>query len=301
MSPTFNSPVAGNFNIGLRVTDNDGTTATATSSVNVSDSAPVADAGGPYSGNQGTNISLDGSGSSDPSGIVSYEWDFDTSDGLQYADASGVSPTFTSALAGNFTIGLRVTDGDGATATTTSSVTVNDVAPVADAGGPYSGGQGTNIALDGSGSSDPSGIASYEWDYDTSDGLQYTDASGVSPTFNSPVAGNFNIGLRVTDNDGTTATATSSVNVSDSAPVADAGGPYSGNQGTNISLDGSGSSDPSGIVSYEWDFDTSDGLQYADASGVSRHSTHRWQATSRSDCESRTLMGRPPRRRQVSR
>jgi hypothetical protein len=42
------------------------------------------------------------------------------------------------------------------------------VAPVADAGGPYSGDQGNDIALDGSASSDDSGIATRTIDWPVS-------------------------------------------------------------------------------------------------------------------------------------
>ncbi len=85
--------------------------------------APVAEAGGPYAGNVGTTIALDGSASSDTDGtIVLYEWDLDN-DG-QYDDATGVTANFVAATAGTFTVGLRVTDDDGAQDTDSATVTV---------------------------------------------------------------------------------------------------------------------------------------------------------------------------------
>jgi hypothetical protein len=87
--------------------------------------APVAEAGGPYTGDTGTLIPLDGSGSSDVDGsIVSYAWDLDD-DGL-YDDASGYTADFPATTAGSFTIGLQVTDDGGTTATDTATVTVAD-------------------------------------------------------------------------------------------------------------------------------------------------------------------------------
>ncbi len=87
--------------------------------------APVAEAGGPYTGDAGTLIPLDGSGSRDVDGsLVSYAWDLDD-DGL-YDDASGYTAEFSATAAGSFTIRLRVTDDDGATATDTATVTVSD-------------------------------------------------------------------------------------------------------------------------------------------------------------------------------
>ena len=94
---------------------------------------PTADAGGPYVTPEGTDVSLDGTGSaagSDPSAgaIATYEWDLDN-DGA-YDDATGANPTFsTVGQDGVFPIGLRVTDTFGNTATATSQVTVTNVAP----------------------------------------------------------------------------------------------------------------------------------------------------------------------------
>jgi hypothetical protein len=101
-----------------------------TATVTVIASAPAADAGGPYTGAQGTTIALDGSGSSDPNDdIVSYDWDLD-GDGV-FADASGITATYASARAGVFSIGLRVSDAKGASDTATTTVTVINLAPLA--------------------------------------------------------------------------------------------------------------------------------------------------------------------------
>ncbi len=110
-----------------------------------------------------------------------------------------VSAGFTAA--GTYTLTLRARDAqDPALATdVTVAVTVNGVdrAPVADAGGPYSGFVGTRIALSATGSSDPDGDAlTYGWafgDGDTDTGVQTTHAYGA--------AGHFVVLLTV--NDGT--------------------------------------------------------------------------------------------------
>ncbi|HLS46326.1 MAG TPA: M36 family metallopeptidase [Ornithinicoccus sp.] len=95
---------------------------------------PTADADGSYTTDEGTDVTLDGTGSAtgtDPSAgaITSYEWDLD--DDGQYDDATGASPDFTAVgQDGIFTVALRVTDEFGLTATDTSTVTVDNVAPV---------------------------------------------------------------------------------------------------------------------------------------------------------------------------
>jgi hypothetical protein len=80
--------------------------------------APVADAGGDRSGNEGDTLTFDGSGSYDPDGtIVSYWWDFDSSidtdnDGnfTNDKDASGPIVAKSYLDNGNFTATLNVVD-----------------------------------------------------------------------------------------------------------------------------------------------------------------------------------------------
>ena len=175
---------------------------------------PVADANGPYSGEEGVAISFDGSGSSDEDGTIeSYAWDFgDEVDGI------GISPSHAYAAAGIYTVNLIVTDDDGATHTDTTTATVTEpgappanVDPVADADGPYSGFVGTSISFDGSGSSDSDGtIESYAWIF--GDGGTGT---GVSPSHTYDDADIYPVTLTVTDDDEATDSDTATVTVSE--------------------------------------------------------------------------------------
>src|SRR5205823_6669186 len=73
--------------------------------------APVADAGGPYTGIVGVAISFNGTGSSDPDGdALTYSWDFDVTDGITQ-DATGATPSHTYTVAGTYTVTLTVSDG----------------------------------------------------------------------------------------------------------------------------------------------------------------------------------------------
>ena len=82
--------------------------------------APIADAGGPYSGYEDEDIQFDGSQSTDNGTIVSYEWDF--GDGFT---GIGMQPTHDYANEGKYNVTLTVTDDDGLTDTDRTTVTVN--------------------------------------------------------------------------------------------------------------------------------------------------------------------------------
>ena len=98
---------------------------------------PVADAGGPYSGEAGTTpIQFDGSGSMDPDGdSITFEWQF--GDGNT---ATSMMPTHTYATAGNFEVRLVVDDGQARSDPSITSAAISappvNLAPIADPGGP---------------------------------------------------------------------------------------------------------------------------------------------------------------------
>jgi PKD repeat protein len=165
--------------------------------------SPTTQAGGPYSGSAGIAVSFSSSGSTDPDGtIASYAWSF--GDG---GTSTLANPTHIYTSAGSFTATLTVTDNQGATGTDQASVTISgggggNLAPAAQAGGPYSGTSGSAISFSSAGSSDPDGaIASYLWDF--GDGTTSTQAN---PAKSYAAAGSFTATLTVTDNLGATGT-----------------------------------------------------------------------------------------------
>ncbi len=217
---------------------------------------PMANAGGPYSGEAGsTLIQFDGSGSSDPDGdTISFAWDF--GDGNT---ATGMMPTHTYAAAGNFEVRLVVNDGQADSDPSVTSATISappvNLAPVADPGGPYAAEPGQVITFDGSASADPNGDAlTYSWDF--GDG---STGSGVNPTHSYAATGTYTVTLTVNDgqldSNPVPTSAEIALPAANRAPTADPAGPYSGNTGQAIRFDGSGSSDPDGdALTYSWDF-----------------------------------------------
>jgi parallel beta-helix repeat protein len=190
-----------------------------------SNQAPIAHAGGPYSGYVNHTISFSGSGSTDDTAVVGYHWDF-TNDGIYdtgWLTTSTTTHTYTTI--GTYTVNLQVKDGAGLTDTDTATVTITATTtqtypPVAHAGGPYSGLTFQDITFVGSGSTDDGTITSYAWSF--GDG---TTGTGVTALHRYTTTGVFTIILIVTDNDGFTNTSTTTATItldSDGDGISDA-------------------------------------------------------------------------------
>ncbi|MGA1797098.1 MAG: PKD domain-containing protein, partial [bacterium] len=158
---------------------------------------PDADAGPAQSVNEGATVTLDGTGSSDPDGIIDgYQWTQIAGTGVALSDAGAIRPTFTAPQVGvsgtSLTFELQVTDNGGLTDTDAVIITVADIAPVneppaANAGVDQTVNEGTVVTLDGTNSSDPEGsIAGYQWTQTAGTGVALSDAGAIRPTFTAP-------------------------------------------------------------------------------------------------------------------
>jgi PKD repeat protein len=199
-APTQEIAYAGNFTISSNDPDEPDTSVGLDGNGVSSNTPPIADAGGPYTGTEGQAIFLDGSGSSDLDGtIVSYDWDLDN-DG-QYDDASGVTPNVTFIGNGIYSIGLKVTDNLGATDEAATTATIADTSPTAGfTGTPTSGSAPlfVNFTDNSTGYDQP---LSYAWDFDD-DGT--TDSTAQNPSHQYTSEGTYSVKLTVTDKDGST-------------------------------------------------------------------------------------------------
>ena len=145
--------------------------------------SPTAVAGGPYSGTEGSPVTFDAGGSSDPDGdALTYSWDWD-GDGVFDEDTSSatVQHLWTDDFVGSVT--LRVSDGE-LSATAVASVSVVNVPPKITveplpAIPLFEGGShGVDIRVDDPGAD----VITVEW---TSEGLGsavHTFFTGTSPT-----------------------------------------------------------------------------------------------------------------------
>ncbi len=253
-APSHAYDAAGVYNVILTVTDDGGASNTddTQASIDLGAQPPVADANGPYTGEIDTAVALDGSGSFDPDGsIVSWDWDF--GDGFT---GTGEMTSHAYSEGGGYVVTLTVMDDSGVSAMDDTMVTIatGNQPPVADAGGPYAGTPGVPVDFNGNGTIDVDGdIVDFDWDFGDGSAL----GSGATPFHIYAVDGVYTVILTVTDDAGASDSDDTAADISSGnrPPVANAGGPYSGFVDAAITFDGTGSSDPDGIIAaYDWDF-----------------------------------------------
>ncbi|MBX2955392.1 MAG: gliding motility-associated C-terminal domain-containing protein [Cyclobacteriaceae bacterium] len=265
-SLTASNLIQGTYTFRITVTDDDG--ATAFDEVNVvvqsaTNQSPIANAGPNKSITLPTNsTNFTGSGV-DPDGtIAGYAW----------VQISGTAATLTNANTATLTVQvpsdgiyifrLTVTDNIGATGSSNVTLTVNPAAvnqpPIASAGANQTLTLPVNSTnLNGSGSDPDGSIASYLWTQLSGPAATLTNASFPTASVSNLVEGVYVFRLTVTDNEGLTAFAQTTVTVLPAAvnqpPQAFAGPDQVLTLPVNsTTLFGSGSDADGIVVSYLW-------------------------------------------------
>ena len=194
----------GSYNISLTVNYTDSTSETITKTIEViapENVTPKAD----------FDFLTDGKTISDALFFGIFSWDRQT-ENLNYSWNFGdgtfstqKNPLKAYTSLGNFTVTLTVTDEDNNSSSFSKTISIVEESPVYPPHGSFNWYLNGNTAptsgwFGAFDSYDPNGggsIVSYEWDFGNG-----TTATGINPTGYFPIAGNYNVTLKVTDNDG---------------------------------------------------------------------------------------------------
>ena len=263
---TITNLLQGVYQFKLEVKDNKGAIGTDIIQVVVNpapNQPPVANAGTDATIALPVNsLTLSGSGSDADGSIVSYNWvKISGPVEVNIISSSSANTNITGLVQGTYQFQLTVTDNDGAISTDIVQVNVNPAPnklPIAQAGSdvtitlPVN-----NITLSGNGTDADGTIVSYSWskvsgpsNYNiVNPGSAVTNVSGL-------VSGVYQFQLKVTDNEGATATDIITVKVNpvpNTPPVANAGINQTIVLPVNsVTLSGSGIDFDGKIVEYEW-------------------------------------------------
>ena len=260
--------VQGEVLVRLRVTDDNGATATMGTTVTVSHRTPVAVLSAPTPAIIGTPATFDAGRSSDPNGqIIRYEWDLDgdtTDFELDTGAVSSVQRTFTSA--GLYPVRVRVTDDEGRADTdqTQLRITARPIARLVVSPKPSRPNQ--VVSLDASQSSDD-GALTFAFDLDGNG--SYETSTGATSRVSRPFAlGDHTVGVRVTDDAGVSDTITATVSAVNELPrAAITASANPATTGTPLSFSAAGSTDSDGtVVRYDWDLDGNGSFESSSAS-----------------------------------
>jgi PKD repeat protein len=198
-------------------------------------------------------VLFDASTTSDPdNAIVLYSWSF--GDG---STATGRTVTHTFTAATNYQVTLTVSDSLGRAASTTTLVNVGATTPPTAqfVFSPTQPATGQEIVFNATSSTAATGrtIVAYNWEFGTG---RTASGSIVSKTYDT--AGTYKVTLKVTDDVGRFDTDEQSVPVT----AGGAGGvtaaftfsPSNPKVGTTVYFDGTPSTSPAGVTSYQWNF-----------------------------------------------
>lgn len=260
VSGSHSYATSGSHTITLTITDNDGDSGSKTSQI-VVNTPPTANANGPYSVSEGSTVLLSGTATDADGDTLTYSWDLNN-DGIY--DTTGASTVYSAADGPNIKQAVFMAcDTHSACISSTATINIANVAPTVSSLtiSPSSLQQG-EVASATTNFTDPGTIDTHTANIDWGDGSAaqngvVTESNGsgsVSGTHTYSTYGNYTITVAVTDKDGEIGTKTAQVFVN-ASPIANAGGPYDVNEGSSITLNGTGT-DPNGdILSFAWDLD----------------------------------------------
>ena len=244
--------------VGLQVTDDDGDTDTTTATVNVQNVAPTPQFLLAAGGDEGVSINFSGS-ATDPGGDgLSYSWNFLDPSLASVGTATGAAPAFVFPDDGTFTVELTATDDDGAPATISTTVDIDNVAPIITGMPTPTGACEGDLGTFSVSAIDVAADQPFGYAWTITHPLLGLVASGTDASIDItfPDDGTFLAEVTLDDGDGGTVTGSTSYSPCNGVPSIDSlGGPATADEGDVLTFSAS-ASDPSTTdpLTYTWDW-----------------------------------------------
>jgi len=235
---------AGTVDASVTAVDGEGQTGTTSATVRVGVTAALS---APTDTLVTQTITLDASESTIDGEGVTYRWDVD-GDGT--VDVNTTEPTYSFAYdnTGEYTPRVVVTDGANITDEATATVAVEARAALSV---PETVSVGESVTLDAGGGAVGGSNVTYEWDVD-GDGEFENETAAATFTHTYDRGGSYSPAVRVSNDAGTTRTASATVTVESGAALS---APEAALVDEQIALDASDTRIGGANVTYEWDVD----------------------------------------------
>jgi 6-phosphogluconolactonase (cycloisomerase 2 family)/PKD repeat protein len=217
----------GVYAVGVRVTDEAGATATGNVVVSVANAPPVLTSLSVGRATEGSPLTVTVLGEDPgPADALTYEFDFDNDGVYEVGNTTGVA-SHTVADDGTFTVGIRISDGDGGVTLAPTDIVVRNVSPTIALGGAGAVLQGATYALTLGAITDPGldTVTGYTilWDDGTADTFAGSPTPGTVQThvYGTNIVGPRTIRVVLRDEDGSHASAEKELLVTGSVLGAD--------------------------------------------------------------------------------
>ncbi|WP_026315890.1 DUF11 domain-containing protein [Actinokineospora enzanensis] len=210
---------------------------------------PVITTGGPYSGLEDHPIAIRGTyeDPDGPPGSTSWSYTRDSGDPSAtcvIADPARLATTITCDRFGDYTLTLTGSDGMFRLVIERTRLHVTNVPPVVDAGGPYAGAEDTAVPIRGTVTDPDDPEPTVSWSVEPGADVPATAKCVIVPpgalaaSVTCDEHGEYTLTLTATDGADQTVSDSTTIRFDNRPPVIDAGGPYTGQEGTSVELTG---------------------------------------------------------------